>query len=105
MNALVVEGMEANPAMRDPRDWAKDCRALAAVETDLEAQSAFNQLAEEFEAVALKLPLIFSREGNRLSYSDLRRGWSFSPRPPIVLFPLGLSARQIRPEWASLTFA
>jgi hypothetical protein len=55
MNALVVEGMEANPAMRDPRDWAKDCRALAAVETDLEAQSAFNQLAEEFEAVAMEI--------------------------------------------------
>src|SRR3954451_22911517 len=57
-----------------------------------------------FAGSKLKLPLIFGRDGNRLSSSDLRRGWLFCPWPPIVLSPLGQSVRQIRPEWGSPTF-
>jgi hypothetical protein len=41
--------------IRDPREWAENCRARAELETDPEARSAFNQLAEEFEAVATEI--------------------------------------------------
>jgi len=55
MNAPLTGGVESSTAARDPRDWARDCRARAGLETDPEARSAFNQLAEEFEALAIEI--------------------------------------------------
>jgi hypothetical protein len=55
MNAPLTEGAETSTTIRDPRNWAKDCRARAELETDPEARSAFNQLAEEFETVATEI--------------------------------------------------
>ncbi len=41
--------------IRDPLRWAADCQALAAFDIEVEAQDAFKQLAEEFEATASEI--------------------------------------------------
>jgi hypothetical protein len=41
--------------IRDPLEWAADCQARAAFDIEVEAQDAFKQLAEEFEAAASEI--------------------------------------------------
>jgi hypothetical protein len=41
--------------IRDPLRWAADCQALAVLDIEVEAQDAFKQLAEEFEATASEI--------------------------------------------------
>ena len=46
--------------IRDPLEWAADCQARAAFDTEMEAQDAFKQLAEEFEAAASEIEGLIS---------------------------------------------
>lgn len=66
------EMIVADNSIRDPLAWAEDCRAQAKFATEAERQSAFVQLAEEFEAVSSELDALV--EGYR---SLLRR------KPPL----------------------
>ena len=64
--------------IRDPLDWAADCRARALMDIEPEAQAAFNQLAEEFQSAASEIEgligaveALCKREKSSNSPSDL----------------------------------
>jgi hypothetical protein len=55
--------------IRDPREWAADCRAQAESDIEVEAKDAFKHLAKEFEAAAMEIDGLVS------TFEALARRW------------------------------
>jgi hypothetical protein len=55
--------------IRNPREWAADCRSQAESDIEVEAKDAFKHLAKEFEAAATEIDGLVS------TFEALARRW------------------------------
>jgi hypothetical protein len=51
----MIDMQDLKDLIRDPLAWAADCEAQVRFDIEPDAQAAFRQLAEEFEAAALEI--------------------------------------------------
>jgi hypothetical protein len=55
--------------IRDPREWAVDCRSQAETDIEVEAKDAYRHLVKEFEAAAAEIDGLVS------TFEALARRW------------------------------